>query len=377
MFKILLTNGAYKQTLAIARSLGAAGYEVGIVSHHALSIGFLSKHCRFRHIIAQKDDKKAYVTELLALLKKHSYDVVLPVGYPVTGWLAERADEIQAFSKLPLAHISAFKIFENKQLTHDLAVQLGIPVPKTFAPKTIAEATDCLRYLDFPIVFKKTMEGKNRIAYAYNKSDFFDYFTQFQTSKDDFIVQEFLNGSGAGYFALYERGVLKQDFMHLRLREYPVEGGASCYAESIDNEQLRLYGKRILTAQKWHGVAMVEFKYDAKGAPRLLEVNPKFWGSYDLCVAAGADFAVPYIQMTLGLTVQPPPQYKRGIRYSWLMNGDLLNGIERGKVGEILSDFFKNTTYSNLSWHDPLPSLFLILSGCLSVLKYTLERTQK
>ena len=92
---------------------------------------------------------------LIFLLKKHHYDVILPVGYPVTGWLAERADAIRLFSNLPLAHISVFNIFEDKQKTHDLARQLGIPAPLTFSPKTIEEATQCFNLLELPIVFKK------------------------------------------------------------------------------------------------------------------------------------------------------------------------------------------------------------------------------
>ena len=301
----------------------------------------------------------------------------MPVGYPVTGWLAERADDIRVFSKLPLADVSAFKIFENKQLTHDFAKQLNIPVPKTFAPKTLFEATECLNQLAFPIVFKKITEGKNHIEYAHNQETFFQYFNEFQATEEGFVVQEFISGQGAGYFALYDSGVLKQDFMHLRLREYPIEGGAACFAESIDNEQLRLFGERILAAIQWHGVAMVEFKFDAKGEPRLIEVNPKFWGSYDLCVAADADFAVPLIQLTLSPLPLPPPQYKRGLRFSWLMNGDLLNGIQRGKIREILTDFFKKQTYSNLDWRDPLATLFLILSGFLPLFKAFIHRIKK
>jgi predicted ATP-grasp superfamily ATP-dependent carboligase len=377
MFKILLTNGAYKQTLAIARSLGAAGYEVGIVSHQALSVGFFSKYCRHRHIIPQTNDGSKYTAQLLDILKKHTYDVILPVGYPVTGWLAEHSDAIREYTKLPLAHLSAFKIFENKQLTHDLARQLDIPVPKTFAPQTKDEATECLRQLDFPIVFKKSIEGKNRIAYAQNENDFYLFLEEFQTAKEAFTIQEFISGQGAGYLALYDKGQLKQEFMHLRLREYPIEGGASCYAQNIDNEQLRQYGQRILTAVNWHGVAMVEFKFDVKGQPRLLEVNPKFWGSYDLCVAANADFAVPLVDLTLGKTLSRPPQYKLNIRFSWLLNGDLLNGIERGKTKEVLSDFFSSQTHSNLTWRDPFASFFLILTGLLPVFKAIFKQKKR
>ncbi len=373
MIKILLTNGAYKQTLAIARSLGAAGYDVGIVSHHWLSVSFFSKYCRFRHIIKTKEPKE-YTNQLISLLKKYKYDIVLPIGYPVTGWLAERSEAIKVVAKLPLADFKSFEIFESKQLTHDLARQLDIPTPLTFAPKNRAESENCLAKLSFPIVFKKTKEGENRVEYAENERDFFIFFDEFSKSNEGFIVQEFLTGQGAGYFAMFQNGILIQDFMHLRLREYPVAGGAACYAESIDNEQIRVLGSRILTAQKWHGVAMVEFKFDSQGVPKLLEVNPKFWGSYDLCVAAGADFAVPLVKMTMGENQARPPQYKTSVRFSWLMNGDLLHGFETHQVRLVFKDFFSKNTYSNLTWRDPMASLFLILTGCLSIIKTLLKR---
>ncbi|MBL7814943.1 MAG: hypothetical protein JNL70_08035 [Saprospiraceae bacterium] len=373
MPKILLTNGAYKQTLAVARCLGAAGYEVGIVSHHWLSVGFFTKYCRHRHIINTQNPKD-YVSQLITLLKTSPYDVVLPIGYPQTGWLAEYAAEIRCYTKLPLADVSAFKIFENKALTHDLAQKLSIPVPKTFAPQTLEQATLCLKELQFPVVFKKTKEGENHMAYAQNESDFFRFFAEFQTFTEGFIIQEYISGRGAGYFALYNEGTLIHDFMHLRLREYPVEGGAACFAESIDNELLRTYGKNLLSTAKWHGVAMVEFKFDAQGIPRLLEVNPKFWGSYDLCVAANADFAVPLIEITLGQTPKVPPQYKTQIRFSWLMNGDLLYGIKTGHVRQVLRDFFHPTTQSNLIWQDPFATVFLIITGCFSIIKTLLKK---
>jgi hypothetical protein len=51
------------------------------------------------------------------------------------------------------------------------------------------------------------------------------------------------------------------------------------------------------------------------------------------------------------------------------MNGDLLHGLEQKKIGEIWSDFFSSNTHSNLTWRDPFASLFLILTGFLSLFK--------
>ena len=42
---------------------------------------------------------------------------------------------------------------------------------------------------------------------------------------------------------------------------------------------------------RWHGVAMVEFKRDERDdTPRLMEINGRFWGSLQLAIDAGVDF---------------------------------------------------------------------------------------
>ncbi len=37
-------------------------------------------------------------------------------------------------------------------------------------------------------------------------------------------------------------------------------------------------------------MALVEFKRDNEGIYKLLEINPKFWGSLDLAIASGVNF---------------------------------------------------------------------------------------
>jgi len=59
-------------------------------------------------------------------------------------------------------------------------------------------------------------------------------------------------------------------------------GGPSTVAESIYDEELKRQGLLLLEALNWHGVAMVEFKKDSRDNEfKLMEINPKFWGSLD------------------------------------------------------------------------------------------------
>ena len=94
--------------------------------------------------------------------------------------------------------------------------------------------------------------------------------------------------------------------MHRRIRERLVMGGPSTCAESVYDSKLLDYGLRVLKNLKWHGVAMVEFKKDSiDGEFKLMEINPKFWGSLDLAIASGVDFPYLLYNMTIRWRYKP------------------------------------------------------------------------
>jgi hypothetical protein len=68
------------------------------------------------------------------------------------------------------------------------------------------------------------------------------------------LFQEYLTGGGYGFFGLYDKGVFKQGFAHKRIREFPISGGASACAESIEEEELTILGRRILEAANWKSI---------------------------------------------------------------------------------------------------------------------------
>jgi predicted ATP-grasp superfamily ATP-dependent carboligase len=79
----------------------------------------------------------------------------------------------------------------------------------------------------------------------------------------------------------------------------------------------------LLRGAGWTGVAMVEFKLDARsGIPRLMEVNARFWGSLQLAISAGVDFPFLLYRHALGERPSPPPAYRVGVASRWEL-GDL------------------------------------------------------
>ncbi len=157
-------------------------------------------------------------------------------------------------------------------------------------------------------------------------------------------------------------------------------GGASTLRESVRRDDVRDMGLSLLKALNWFGVAMVEFKLDPRdGIPKLMEVNPRFWGSLSLAIEAGVNFPYLLYLMSRGEKFKPVEHYEIGKRCRWLLPGDILHFIHNPKRGSLIPPFFRfwdgNTAYDILSLKDPLPALGRVLT--LLTLLYDQDMRQR
>ena len=178
------------------------------------------------------------------------------------------------------------------------------------------------------------------------------------------LIQEYIHGDGYGVEVLFNHGEPRAIFMHRRLREYPITGGASTLRESINNEKMKNIALDLMEGLEWHGVAMVEFKLDEKdGEPKLMEVNGRFWGSLPLSIASGVDFPYLLHKMATEGDVESVFEYKAGVKCRWLIPGDILWFVaslnnRKGKLG-VMKEFFKfnGMNYDILSKDDFMPAI--------------------
>jgi protein-tyrosine-phosphatase len=126
------------------------------------------------------------------------------------------------------------------------------------------------------------------------------------------LEQDYFGGHGFGVAVLFEHGEPRWWFAHERIHELPITGGASSYRRSIDvPANLRKATLDLLTHLRWHGVAMVEFKVADDGDYRLMEINPRLWGSLPLAIASGVNFPLALMRMATGQPVGQQPHYRR------------------------------------------------------------------
>jgi len=104
-----------------------------------------------------------------------------------------------------------------------------------------------------------------------------------------------------------------------------------------------------------------------------MEINPRFWGSLALAMAAGVDFPSLLYEMAIDGDVKPVLDYRVGVKARWFLPGDLIVLVEtlisgRKKVKDLLSflKFYeRGMVYDELSLDDlnAIPGLFLQLIG--------------
>jgi len=355
--KVLLTDGGSKQTLGIVRSLGKLGYLVDCIGDSQSICGF-SKYLRKISYPLEKFNEK-FILEFVDFIKKSDYDILIPIGGNSVQLISKYKKNLNKYVNIELADDEKINFCFNKLKLLNFAIENEINVPKIYNMEDINKIKNQIKY---PVVIKEQSElSKIKPIYS-NSFDELINILENRPTKEIPIVQEYFRGTGIGFFTLYENGKLVRYFMHKRLRETPRTGGSSVSAISIYDSDIYNKGKKLLDNLKWHGVAMVEFKKNFEtNEIKLIEVNPKFWGSHDLAIASGINFAEELIKMSFKQLDKQKLIYKTGIRYFWPLNGDVQNIFKKNlDLRNIIVDIINPKVRSNFLLSDFKPNLFAI-----------------
>jgi len=355
--KVFITDAGYKHTLGAVRSLGKKGFYViaGAPGKHAQS--FYSKYCNESVIYPDPRDERRFIDFLLEYFQKNKVDVLLPIGYLATVAISKYKDELLSYTKIPVADYQSMQIASDKYRTMEMARELGIPTPREYS--SIEDVNT------YPIVAKGIYES-GQVRYINSAEEL----NRIPLSNN--ILQEYIPGEGFGFYALFNKGEERAIFMHKRMREYPITGGSSTAAESMYDPELRDLGLTLLKALDWHGVAMVEFKKDSRdGKYKLMEINPKFWGSLDLSIASGVDFPYLTVMMALEGDIQPVLDYNRDVKFRWPFPDDILHMLANPKSAKhAIRDIFDKKAKSNIVLDDIKPNLFQLYQTGIVVLQH-------
>jgi predicted ATP-grasp superfamily ATP-dependent carboligase len=337
--RILITEASAKHSVALQGGLRAAAREVVLVGHDA-DAGWLAR------FYGRLDRHLAHIP-LAEALTREPFDLVIPVGGRSVREVAATCPH-----RAVLASAPSLAACYDKAQTMEVARSVGLAFPQTWTVRSESDLAACP--IGFPCVLKPRFETDLKaVRYA---SDAAERLVAARVllkmlgagAEGGILVQEYVRGQGHGLFALFDRGRPVRVFMHERIREYPATGGASCAARAFYHEDLKAAGLRLLSALDWHGVAMVEFKRDElSGAFVLMEVNAKFWGSYELALSAGVNFGADLVRVFCGERLEYSEDYDRECRFYWPLDGDLLHLAKARQLPRV-REYIRSGAHTNL-----------------------------
>lgn len=377
--KVFVTDGSNRAALAVTRSLGRAGHAVIVGDAADVSLAQASRYCsrRVRYPNPSRESD-AFVERVAAIVRELEVEAVVPIADITTFLLAGHRGCFPESCLIPTADIDVVMRAADKVEILRTAARIGVAVPRGVVVEQPRPVPD----LDFgfPVVVKpgrsrvRTKDGwrSTSVRYAADRQELAAILASRPEHEFPLLLQERIRGDGMGVFACYQEGRPVALFSHRRLRERPPWGGVSVLCESVPVPKIAgEFAMRLLTEIGWRGVAMVEFKQDARdGVPRLMEINGRFWGSLQLAVDAGVDFPNLLLASAKGCPLPPQAPYRLGVRDRWLwgdvdsllvtlFGGDGAPHLARGSRLGALADFAKvwspRLYYDNPKWDDPWP----------------------
>ncbi len=349
---VLLTDGFWPKTLVAARALHAAGERVVCGEQTRLAPALWSKATARRFLY---DDPIAHEERFVARLEKVAADearrgpvVLLPMEEETLLVVLRHRARLERHAALPFADAASIERLRDKATFGELARAHGLPTPRTRSFRNETELLDAAEELGLPLVVKRRVSsGARGVAYASTRDELLVRGRAALDLDRSALVQERLprEGEAIGVSLLLWRDEsaphdgssalprqapsaprLVAGFVHRRLREYPVSGGSSTLREAIQDEPLVLRCARFLAELGFAGVAMLEWKRDLRdGELKVLECNPRFWGSLHQAVVAGVSFPALLARLARGERVEPVGAYRTDRRSRALFPGDLLH----------------------------------------------------
>lgn len=363
---MLVLDAQMRNSLAVIRSLGKSGLKVDAAEETRFATGFFSKYCESKYVYPNPSkETEEFIDYLLDLVKRNDYEMIFPITDNTVLPIVSRKDEFSEHTIVPFPDYSTLIKAMNKENTIRTAIENGISVPKTYFVKIVEDLE--FDELEYPLILKPVRSSGSRgVALCNNKGELIAKFRHISNKYGPLLVQEYIpQGGEIGVYTLFNAKSKPVALsVQKRIRSYPVSGGPSTLRETIRDDELVSLSFKLLRAMNWYGLAMVEFRIDSRdGTPKLMEINPRFWGSLQLSILAGADFPYMLYRVAKGHNVNAKFDYKIGVKCRWILPGDLLWFLDSPKKMRNLKEFLRTDINDDIiSCEDPGPTLGFVLA---------------
>ncbi|WP_410767570.1 ATP-grasp domain-containing protein [Haloferax sp. DFSO60] len=353
--RVLVLDTNLRQGLVTLRNLGQHGIEITAGSTTDLNPGAYSKYAtRSLCYPSPLTDEVGFADAIEAELRAREYDMVVGLGNATIPALTKHRERFEQYTAIPYPPHDRLMIGFDKWDSYQAACDAGIPVPKSVLPDDIDfEAVES--EIGYPVVLKpRQSHSRHGFVVCHSQAELETAYRNRNRELGSYLIQEYIPSDGEmGVYTLYDwSSNLVGLTVQRRLRTNPPEGGISTLRETIDHPVAVQYADKLLRSIDWTCAAMVEYRIDSRdGVPKMLEINPRFWGSMALSVFAGVEFPYLLYQLVTTGTCESQCSYNVGVQAQHFP----------GEIGQLLGRPDKLTAARELFKRPSVPRTYDVL----------------
>lgn len=313
MNKVLILDGGAAHAMAIAECLKKSGNRVAVMCDSKLNYGYHTRYADERFIGPDSHDKK-YAAFMLAFLKEHHFDVLIPTSDVTAEFMSFYQDELKTLTGVLMPHKDVFMRGYDKNQLMTVCEEHGFPHPLTidlagFEAGQEDNRDESLKQFPYPGLLKPNLTSGGRgMTLIDNYEDLLQKYPAIHEGYGECHLQQFIKAGGkqvkvqimtdAEGKALYSSVIWKQ-------RYYPVNGGSSCCNVTVDNPEIAKVCGTVLETIGWVGFADFDLiENPDTGELLIMEINPRIPACVRSAFKSGLDFATMIVDATMGRPLQ-------------------------------------------------------------------------
>jgi predicted ATP-grasp superfamily ATP-dependent carboligase len=315
----LVTDVHIRSVVAGLRGLGRGGVRSIAVAPCRMAAGRWSRYAAKRATVPDPaGDPIGHVAKVVALAERHGPLVVYPGREVTINALFQAAPDLPEAVVLPYRSPESLARLRDKRELASLAEGAGLSTPRVLYEGAVADIDPAA--LAFPCAVKPARPGSGLWSTAIASSPGeLDAVVSALPAGEPVLVQERARGALVSVAVVVGRdGALAACFQQVASRTWPADAGVSSRALSVDPDaELAERVRRLLTGAGYVGLAQLQF-LDSDRGRLLIDVNPRFYGSLPLALAAGVNLPHVWHRVVSGeMGIEPEP-YRVGLAYRWL-----------------------------------------------------------
>ena len=376
---IAVILGGSVNGLSFARSLGRRQIPTLLLDSDRL-IGTYTRYSKFVHLPAADEHPEGWIDFLEFVGSRlDASGVLFPTSDVHCLLVSQQEDILRRYFRFLVPTPQVTESIVNKRTQYGIAQEAGIPIPKTYFPKSIEELRHLSAEVPYPCILKpyKSHEGRKKIpkkvVIVHSKPELILEYARIAIGDVAFMIQEIIPGEDSnlfGYLAFWDAEGCERNWLtKQKLRQNPPHYGDGSLQITVDAPEVAELSRRFLSAFGYRGFAGVEFKFDSRDHTfRLMEINPRTVSGNQLAISAGVDFPwIGYQYLTAsdpGTALADP--FRPGVKYvneQW----DVTAYLALRKSGKLtfvrwVRSVLGSEAKAIWAWRDPFP-LFMVLWG--------------